>query len=293
MVDRTISHYRIECELGKGGMGIVYRAHDDRLRRNVALKILPSEIASRAERRARVLAEARAAASLNHPGITTIYEVGEEDGQVFIVMELVSGKTLRALSSDGPMEPKALARVGAEVAEALAAAHAQGVVHGDIKPENIIVQPDGRVKLLDFGIARQRAAETLTVTRSLSAHPWLPDSQIAGTLAYMAPETLRGELTDARADLFSLGVVLYELTARRRPFPGPTTTALTTPRSGFNHAGNSATIVSAAARCVTHGPRWMRPSRRRPRASRRRGATWSGHASCAPTRSRRRNRWRT
>ncbi len=227
MIDRTISHYRIECELGKGGMGVVYRAHDDRLRRDVALKVLPSEIASHAERRARVLAEARAAAALNHPGITTIYEVGEEDGQVFIVMELVSGKTLRALSSEGPVEPRALARLGAEVAEALAAAHAQGVVHGDIKPENIIMQPDGRVKLLDFGIARQMAAETLTLTRSLSAHPWLPDSQIAGTLAYMAPEVLCGQLTDARADLFSLGVVLYELAARRRPFPGPTTTALT------------------------------------------------------------------
>lgn len=226
MIGQTLGHYRILEKIGAGGMGVVYRAYDERLRRNVALKVLPDAIASHGERRARILAEARGAAALNHPGITTIYEVGEQGEQLFIVMELVSGKTLRSILSEGPMEPRPLLRLGAQVAEALGVAHAQTVVHGDVKPENIIVQPNGRVKLLDFGIARQLAEETVTVTRSAQAPDWLSDSKIAGTLAYMAPEQLRGEPTDARTDLFSLGVVLYELAAGRRPFPGPTATAL-------------------------------------------------------------------
>jgi len=154
MIGQTLGHYHILEKIGEGGMGEVYRAQDDRLRRTVAIKVLPKEIASHAERRARILAEARAAAALNHPSITTIYEVGEEEEQVFIVMEVVSGETLRAMLSEGPPDPRTLVRLGAQVAEALAAAHAQGVVHGDIKPENIVVQPDGRLKLLDFEIDR-------------------------------------------------------------------------------------------------------------------------------------------
>ncbi len=226
MIGQKLAHYRILDKIGAGGMGEVYRAQDERLRRVVAIKILPGEIASHAERRARVLAEARAAAALNHPNITTIYEVGEEGDQVFIVMELVSGKTLRALLSEGCAEPRAVLRLAAQVAEALAAAHAQGIIHSDIKPENIVLQTEGRVKLLDFGIASQMAAETATLSRTDTTASWLPDSQMAGTLAYMAPEQLRGEPTDARADLFSLGVLLYELSAGRRPFPGPTATVL-------------------------------------------------------------------
>lgn len=223
MIGTTISHYRIEAQLGKGGMGVVYRAYDERLQRRVAIKLLSAEIAGHAERRARILAEARAASALNHPGITTIYEVGEDGERLFIVMELVSGDTLRAVLSKCPVEPKILARLGAQVADALATAHGHGVVHGDVKPENIIVQEDGRVKLLDFGIARQMAAETLTRTQT-DLSP--PDSRAMGTLAYMSPEQLRGETFDARADLFALGVVLFELAAGRRPFPGPTATAL-------------------------------------------------------------------
>ncbi|MBI3667890.1 MAG: protein kinase [Acidobacteria bacterium] len=226
MIGRTISHYRIEAELGRGGMGVVYRAHDELLRRPVALKLLADQIESRAERRARILAEARAASALNHPGITTIYEVGEEGEHLFIVMELLAGRSWRALTAEGPMEPKMLARLGAQAAEALAAAHAKGIVHGDVKPENIFMQPDGRVKLLDFGIARQTAAETVTLSRALPDETAAPDAKIVGTLAYMPPEQLRGEDTDGRADLFSLGVVLYELAAGHRPFPGPTAPAL-------------------------------------------------------------------
>lgn len=226
MIGRTISHYRIESELGRGGMGVVYRAHDERLRRDVALKILPDEISSHAERRGRILSEARAASALNHPGITTIYEVGEEGEQLFIVMELVTGQTLRAILANGPLEPKSLARLGAEAAEALHAAHSHGVIHGDIKPENIILLPDGRLKLLDFGIARQTADETRTLAQSALPTPASADSKIAGTLAYMAPEQFRAQPTDARTDLYSLGVVLYELATARRPFPGPTASAL-------------------------------------------------------------------
>src|SRR5580700_8674299 len=140
-----LGSYEILTPLGAGGMGEVYRAQDTRLRRTVAIKILPDEIASHAERRARILAEARAASALNHPGITTIYEVGEDGDQIFIVMELISGKTLRAVILEGPCEIRTLTRLGAQVAETLAVAHAQGIVHGDVKPENVVVQPDGRV----------------------------------------------------------------------------------------------------------------------------------------------------
>jgi serine/threonine protein kinase/tetratricopeptide (TPR) repeat protein len=226
MIGEKLAHYRILEKIGTGGMGQVYRAQDELLRRTVAIKILPDEIASHAERRARILAEARAAAALNHPGITTIYEVGEEGDQIFIVMELVPGKTVRTVLSEGPVESRVLLRLGAQVAEALAAAHAQGVIHGDIKPENIVLQSEGRIKLLDFGIASQMNAETITLSRTSTTASWVPDSQIAGTLAYMAPEQLLGGPADARADLFSLGVLLYELSAGHRPFPGPTASVL-------------------------------------------------------------------
>ncbi len=206
-------------------MGVVYRAHDERLRRDVALKLLASDIAGHEDRRSRLLSEARAASALNHPGITTIYEVGEDGGQLFIVMELVVGKTLRATIAEGASEVRMVARLGAQIAEALDVAHAHGVVHGDVKPENVIVQAHGRVKLLDFGIARQLAEETLEITRQETVAS-ADYGILAGTLAYMAPEQLRGAKTDARADLYSLGVVLYELTAGHRPFPGPTATAL-------------------------------------------------------------------
>ena len=190
-------------------MGVVYRAFDKRLRRPVAVKVVPKKIAGHTERRARILAEARAAAPLNHPSIATIYEVGEDREQLFIVMELLEGKTLRRMISEGLSEPRIVTEILAQLAEALAAAHAQGVVHGDVKPENVVVQPDQRVKLMDFGIARQLPSEATTVTRT-DLPNWMRESKFAGTLAYMAPELYRGETCDARADLFSLGVVLYE-----------------------------------------------------------------------------------
>ena len=227
MIGQTLSHYLITAELGRGGMGVVYRAHDQLLNRDVALKLMREDVISQSERRARILAEARAASALNHPGITTIYDVGETVDHLFIVMELVLGQTLRdRLSSTGSIEPLALAQLGAQIAEALHTAHSHGVVHGDIKPENIVVQAGGAPKLFDFGIARQVAAETATLTRSVHDLGETPRAAIAGTVAYMPPEILRGESGDMRSDLYSLGVVLFEISAAQRPFLGPTITGL-------------------------------------------------------------------
>jgi serine/threonine protein kinase/Tfp pilus assembly protein PilF len=222
MIGQRISHYRIESEIGRGGMGVVYRALDERLGRAVALKVLAENRVGPEESRARVLAEARAAAALNHPGIITVYEVGEEGPLLFLVMELVAGTTLRTRLEKGPCEPSEGARLVVQIAEALEAAHESGRAHGDIKPENVIVGPDGRVKLLDFGIARTIVERTVSRTMTASAPaPASSDPHLSGTLAYLAPEILRGDPADYRADLFSLGVVLYELMAGRRPFPGP------------------------------------------------------------------------
>jgi eukaryotic-like serine/threonine-protein kinase len=222
MIGQTIAHYRINAELGRGGMGVVYRAHDERLLRSVAIKILSDVSRGSAEMRSRILAEARAASSLHHPGITTIYEVGEDGDSIFLVMELVEGRTLRSLLSDGPLEPKRIVELGTQLAEALEAAHSRGVFHGDIKPENIVVQPDGRPKLLDFGVARHCIEESATQT--ISEAEVAP--AIQGTIAYMAPEQLRYEPADGRADLYSLGVVFYELASGRRPFSAPAIAAL-------------------------------------------------------------------
>jgi eukaryotic-like serine/threonine-protein kinase len=220
LIGKTIGHYHILEELGAGGMGVVFRAHDHQLQRDVALKVLTVEVATHAEHRARILSEARAASALNHPGITTIYEVGEDGEQLFIVMELVQGKSLREVLCTGPLETHVVVRLAAEISEALAIAHAQSVTHGDIKPENVMVSANDHVKLLDFGLARQAVEETVTVTHVPINLP------LAGTLAYMAPEKLTGGAGDARSDLFSLGVVVYEMAAGKRPFPGPSAMAL-------------------------------------------------------------------
>ena len=203
-------------------MGVVYRARDTRLERTIALKVLSHECAQAGDQQEMILAEARAAAALNHPGVTTIYEVGEYEGGLFIAMELVVGTTLRELLKQGAFEARRSMRFATQIAEALEAAHAHGVVHGDVKPENIVAQADDRIKLLDFGIARRKADVALTTTQASSTVDWAPESAFAGTLAYMAPEQLRRESPDERADLFSLGVILYEMLAARRPFGGTT-----------------------------------------------------------------------
>jgi len=225
MIGQNISHYRIHAELGRGGMGVVYRAHDERLLRSVAIKILSDASSGSAEARERILAEARAASSLHHPGITTIYEVGEDGERIFLVMELVEGRTLRSTLQEERLETRRIVELGAQLAEALEAAHARSVFHGDIKPENIVVQADGRTKLLDFGVARQGVDDTLTRTISAPMEASVTPG-IQGTISYLAPEQLRCESADGRADLYSLGVVLYEAAAGRRPFVAPNVAAL-------------------------------------------------------------------
>jgi non-specific serine/threonine protein kinase len=219
---RHLAHYRIESRLGAGGMGEVYRALDTRLGRMVALKILPPATTADPAARRRLLDEARAAASLTHPHIVTIFAVEEADGVVFIAMEYVEGKSLKERLDEGPLEVTELLRVGIEVSDALAAAHAIGLIHRDIKPANILLTNQGGAKVLDFGIAKKMAsasAETMaqTATNRTGA------GQIVGTVAYMAPEQARGETLDGRADVFSLGATLYEAATGRQAFEGATT----------------------------------------------------------------------
>ncbi|MHC4990510.1 MAG: protein kinase domain-containing protein [Planctomycetota bacterium] len=227
MHGQRLAQYEITEHLGEGGMGTVYRARDTKLRRDVALKLL--ERADGDIARSRILAEARAASHLNHPTIATIYEVGEAESGSFIAMELIVGPTLSARVEAGPSDPSTVLSVGLQAARGLQVAHENGIVHGDIKPENLILKEDGLLKILDFGVARPASApraggptvETMTM-RGLSLEP----GGVAGTPAYMAPEQMRGEAVDARADLYALGVVLYELGSGRRLFAAPSTAAL-------------------------------------------------------------------
>jgi len=235
MIGKTISHYRIIDPLGSGGMGQVFRAEDTRLGRQVALKFLTPDLAKDPASLERFQREARAASSLNHPGICTIYDVGEYNGQPFLVMELLEGQTLRERIGSRAMPTDALLEFGAQIADALDAAGSRGIVHRDIKPANIFITARGQAKILDFGLAKQgasrRIAETVgtgnTVTQPTSDHLFLtsPGSAI-GTIAYMSPEQARGEDLDARTDLFSLGAVLYEMASGQAAFNGNTSAVI-------------------------------------------------------------------
>ena len=210
-----VSHYRIDAEIGRGGMGVVYSAHDTRLGRSVAIKMLPADATADADRNRRFIHEARAASALNHPHIVTIHEIDEDNGRTFIAMELVDGVGLDTLIARGPMPTAQALEYASQVASALAMAHENGIVHRDIKPANILITRDGRVKVLDFGLAklveRGQAKDTMT---GLDTQPGL----IMGTAAYMSPEQAEGRPVDARSDIFSLGAVLYEMLSGRRPF---------------------------------------------------------------------------
>jgi serine/threonine-protein kinase len=215
MVGKTVSHYRILEKIGAGGMGVVYRARDQRLERDVALKVLPAGTLADDAARRRFRKEALALSQLNHPNIATVHDFDTQEEVDFLVMELIPGVTLAEKLAAGPLTEKEISRLGGQLAQGLAAAHEQGVVHRDLKPGNVRVTPDGRLKILDFGLATLRRPQTETATTVTAGETGV----VMGTLPYMAPEQLRGEKADARSDIYAAGVVLYEMATSRRPFP--------------------------------------------------------------------------
>jgi serine/threonine-protein kinase len=219
--EQTVSHYRIVEKVGEGGMGVVYRAHDDRLNRDVALKFLPAELDKDENARFLLIREARTASALNHPNICTIYDVGDADGKSYIVMEFVHGRSLAEQIPEGGLPTETVIRYGEQIADAMAHAHEHGVIHRDLKTANVIIMPGGRVKVLDFGLAKHLTPGEITLkTQSIST--LTSEGAIVGTMHYMAPELFRGEPADARSDIWALGVVLYEMANGKRPFRGRT-----------------------------------------------------------------------
>jgi serine/threonine protein kinase len=230
LVGTTLGHYRIVGRLGQGGMGVVYRAEDEKLRRPVALKVLP-DTSGNEERRQRFLREARSAAAITHPNVAVVYQVDEADGRIYIAMELVEGENLRARLERGRFDPQTARDLAVQIAHGLAAAHDKGIVHRDLKPENVMIAPVGVVKLLDFGLAkvgvdRPASGKTEAALARTETVVTSDEGRVMGTPEYMSPEQALGEPLDVRSDVFSLGIVMYEMFAGTRPFGGTTTGAI-------------------------------------------------------------------
>jgi eukaryotic-like serine/threonine-protein kinase len=279
MIGQTVDHYRILSEIGAGGMGVVYRAHDEVLQREVALKLLRSEIANEPGSRMRILREARAAASLNHPHICTVYQVGEFNGKTYIAMEYVEGRSLAALVVSDGLPLELITRYAKQIADALAHAHARGIVHRDLKPSNVVITPQGHAKVLDFGLAKRMLEDAGEET--LSRASAVQGDEMAGTLPYMAPEILRGEPADARSDIWSFGVLLYNLATGELPFKGRTGFEIST--SILRESPESTAIKNTGLRAVILRCLAKEPSLRYQEASEVKAATEVLTATAAVT----------
>ena len=262
MIGRTVGSYRVLDKLGEGGMGEVYRATDTRLGRDVALKVLPATTAGDPERLARFQREARAVAALNHPHIVTIYSVDEAEGVQFLTMELVEGQSLDRVIPERGLPADRIIEIGGAIADALAAAHDKGIVHRDLKPANVMVTSGGRIKVLDFGLAKD-LRETHPVDATLTAAGQTREGVVMGTPAYMSPEQIAGRALDHRTDLFSLGILLYEMATGRRPFEDTSSAELasailrdTPPRLEHVRPDLPDDLARIVGRCLEKEPRW-------------------------------------
>jgi hypothetical protein len=255
MIGRTLGRYRILEQIGAGGMGVVFRAYDERLEREIALKVLPPGTLADEKARKRFRKEALALSKLNHPNVATVHDFDTQDGLDLLATEYIAGQSLDKLLASGPLPQKEVIRLGLQLCDGLAAAHEQGVVHRDLKPANLRLTPDGRLKILDFGLAKVSpeagASGEATVT-------FADPAVVSGTLPYMAPEQLRGQPTDARTDVWAVGVVLHELLTGRRPFQGQTGYALSS--AILNEpapplpAGVSPEVQGVIGRCLSKEP---------------------------------------
>ena len=264
LIGQHLGCYRVDAVAGVGGMGVVYLAWDERLGRKVALKLLPQSMVANEADLERLKREARTASALNHPNIVTIHEIGEADSTHYVATEFIEGITLRERMTKGPIPPNEALDIAAQVASALCIAHRAGIVHRDIKPENIMLRPDGYVKVLDFGIAKLTQHETLDTTTMLRAQPATQHSMVLGTTRYMSPEQAMAQQVDARSDLWSLGVVLYEMLAGRAPFEGDTATDVIAAIFDRNPQPlkDSAPIVPRALRSVVNKSLRKDPAKR-------------------------------